>query len=467
MRQNIIILGAGESGVGAALLAQAKGYEVFVSDQSVIAPQYKALLEQHNIRYEEGQHTAALILEATEVIKSPGIPEDAPIIQKLRNKEIPIVAELEFASRFTKARFIGITGTNGKTTTALLTYHLLKEAGLKVGLAGNIGSSLAKQVIRDEFDYYVLEISSFQLDDMYSFKPWIAVLLNITPDHLDRYGNSMERYVKSKFRITQQLDNESHYIYFADDEWVAAYSKPVVEKANGLPISITTKTKEGAYKEGDNLFFTLNKKGVTNVRDLTLALSQSPLRGIHNAINTMAAVLVALVAGVETAKIEIALKSFKNAPNRLEMVGTINEVAFVNDSKATNVDAVYYALEGFKEPLVWIAGGIDKGNDYAQIASLVKEHVKALVCLGKDNKKLMDFFKDIIPLQEENESMEGAVSKAFEVASQGDVVLLSPACASFDLFENYEDRGDKFRAAVKALGEEVNASTAIDKKLNA
>lgn len=452
MEQNIVILGAGESGVGAALLAQAKGYGVFVSDSSTIAPNYKALLEENNILYEEGQHSTSLILKATEVIKSPGIPEEAEIIQKLRSKGIPIIAELEFASRFTQAKFIGITGTNGKTTTALLTYHLLKAAGLKVGLAGNIGNSLAKQVIKDEFDYYVLEISSFQLDDMYSFRPWIAIILNITPDHLDRYGHNMEHYAKSKFRITQHLDEESNFIYFSDDQWVAKYTEAVFQKTHTLPVSVKNAVLEGAYKTEDNLIFNLNARGIVG---FTLALSDSPLKGVHNAINTMAAVLAALLAGVATTTIEEALKTFENAPNRLEKVGKANDITFINDSKATNVDAVYYALEGFKEPLVWIAGGVDKGNDYEPIVHLVKEHVKALVCLGKDNKKLVSFFKDIIPLVEENGSMQRALDKAYAFASPGDVVLLSPACASFDLFKNYEDRGNKFREAVKVLEKKV------------
>lgn len=453
MYKRIVILGAGESGVGAALLAQAKGYDVFVSDASNIKAKYKAILEEKNIAYEEGRHTEALILNANEVIKSPGIPETVAIIQKLRGRGVSIIAELEFAYRFTKARFIGITGTNGKTTTTLLTYHILKEAGLKVGLAGNVGSSLAKQVMNDAFDYHVLEISSFQLDDMYAFKPLVAVVLNITPDHLDRYSNDMAQYARSKMRIVQHLDEESYYIYFKDDALLAKYSQQVIAQTNALPVSLEKINDEGAYMSAEGeLVFNLKSKEVDKWH---LSLSASPLKGAHNAINTMAAVTAALAVGVNPDIIEKALRTFKNAPHRMEEVGKINGVTFVNDSKATNVDAVYYALGGFKEPLVWIAGGVDKGNDYGQIKELVSKHVKAMVCLGKDNKKLVDIFGNAMLLEEEHESMQSAVEKAYRFAAEGDVVLLSPACASFDLFSNYEDRGEQFREAVKVLSEKV------------
>ena len=452
MKNRIVILGAGESGVGAALLAKAKGYDVFVSDKAPVSSQNRNLLKEHEIDFEEGKHTDDLILNAELVIKSPGIPDKADIIQKLKALQIPVIAELEFASRHTKAKFIGITGTNGKTTTTLLTYHLLKEAGLNVGLAGNVGHSLAKQVVKDEFDYYVLEISSFQLDDMYTFKPEIAVILNITPDHLDRYNHDIEEYAKSKFRISMNMNRKCSLVYFQDDNVVAAHVKKLKNEIALLPVSVQEELAKGAFKKGDKLLFKVIEAPDAGFE---IDLSESPLKGTHNAINTMAAVLTAFSLGVSQDKIREGLKSFVNAPHRLETVGNINGVVFVNDSKATNVDAVYYALEGFKEPLVWIAGGIDKGNQYEQIVDLVKARVKALVCLGKDNKKLVEFFKGYIPVQEEHESMKGAVQKAYELAMQGDVVLLSPACASFDLFKNYEDRGNQFRAAVKILEQEL------------
>ena len=457
MYKRIVILGAGESGVGAALLAQAKGYDVFVSDASYVHEKHKTLLEEKNIAYEEGQHTEGLVLNADEVIKSPGIPETASIVQKLREQQVPIIGELEFAYRFTKAKFIGITGTNGKTTTTLLTYHILKEAGVKVGLAGNVGSSLAKQVIEDEHDYYVLEVSSFQLDDMYAFKPLVAVVLNITPDHLDRYGYDIAQYARSKMRIAQHLDKGGYYIYFKDDALLAEHSQQVKEKTNVLPVSLEINDGEGAYISKDRkLVFNWKSKGIGA---WSFPLSDSPLKGVHNAINTMAAVMAALVAGVNPNSIESALKSFRNAPHRMESVGTINDVKFINDSKATNVDAVYYALEGFTEPLVWIAGGVDKGNDYGRLKDLVRKHVKALVCLGKDNKKLIEAFGDLVITEEEQVSIQVAVEKAYRLAVSGDVVLLSPACASFDLFSNYEDRGNQFREAVKVLSGKIDAGT--------
>lgn len=457
MHKRIVILGAGESGVGAALLAKAKGYDVFVSDASYVQEKHKALLEEKNIAYEEGRHSEALVFNADEIIKSPGIPETAPIVQKLREQQVPIIGELELAYRFTKAKFIGITGTNGKTTTTLLAYHILKEAGMKVGLAGNVGSSLAKQVIDDEHDYYVLEVSSFQLDDMDTFKPLAAIVLNITPDHLDRYENDITKYARSKMRIAQHLDKTGYYIYFKDDALLAEYSQQVIGRTNALPVSLERNDGEGAYISKDGkLVFNLKSKGVEAWH---FSLADSPLKGVHNTINTMAAIMAALVVGVRPSSIELALKSFRNAPHRMESVGKINGVAFINDSKATNVDAVYYALEGFSEPLVWIAGGVDKGNNYEQLKDLVRKHVKAMVCLGKDNQKLIEAFGDLIPVEEEQVSMQVAVEKAYRLAISGDVVLLSPACASFDLFNNYEDRGNQFREAVKVLSDKIDAGT--------
>lgn len=455
MKERIVILGGGESGVGAALLAQAKGYEVFLSDQSQIAEKYKEILTENKITFEEGKHSEHLILNADLIVKSPGIPDKVAIIQKLLGQGIPVIAELEFAGRFTRATIIGITGTNGKTTTTLLLYHILKEAGLNVGLAGNVGSSLARQVIKDTYDYYVVEISSFQLDNMYDFHPHVSVMLNITPDHLDRYEYSIEKYATSKFKIAQKQDKSDYFIYFQDDLIIRKFLKPVLRAVNGLPVSLATTGKPGAYKTEDRLIFNLASVAGS---DFEINLTDSPLKGIHNAINTMAAVVAASVVGVTPDQIKGGIKSFKNAPHRLEVVDEINHVTFINDSKATNVDSVYYALEGFKEPLIWIAGGVDKGNDYNQLKTLVKENVKALVCLGKDNALLKDFFYQLIPIEEENDSMFGAVKKAFALATPGDIILLSPACASFDLFRNYEDRGNQFREAVKQLKNKIVGS---------
>lgn len=448
MKERIVILGAGESGVGAALLAQAKGYDVFVSDQSPIASKYREILLQNNIEFEEETHTQGLIFNASLVVKSPGIPNKSSVIQGLYQRNIPVIAELEFASRYTNAKLIGITGTNGKTTTTLLLYHLLKEAGFKVGLAGNVGLSMAKQVVENAFDYYVVEISSFQLDDMYAFHAHVSILLNITPDHLDRYDYSIEKYAASKLKITNNQNMEDYFIYFHDDPLIQKSVRTILRSTNGLAVSVEGSAAPGACKRGEELIFNLDQ---VNAKNFNLKLSDSPLTGEHNAINTMAAVTGASVLGVDDEQIKRALKTFKNAPHRLEVVGEINKVTFINDSKATNVDAVYYALEGFKEPLIWIAGGIDKGNDYQQILSLVKENVKALVCLGKDNTLLKNFFYKIIPIEEEKISMKGAVEKAYALAEEGDIVLLSPACSSFDLFQNYEDRGEQFRKAVKEL----------------
>lgn len=452
MKDRIVILGGGESGVGAALLAQAKGYDVFLSDMSPLADKYKTVLLENNIKFEEGKHSEQLILDASLVVKSPGIPDQVAIVQKLLQNEIPVIAELEFASRFTKAKIIGITGTNGKTTTTLLLFHILKEAGLSVGLAGNVGTSMARQVIEDNFDYYVVEISSFQLDNMYDFHAHISILLNITPDHLDRYGYSIEKYAESKFRILQNQDENDYFIHFQDDSLIQNFFSPELQVVNRLPVSITKTVETGAYKLDDELIFNMASIGGN---DLKIRLSESPLKGMHNAINTMAAVLAASVLGVAPEQILTGLKSFKNAPHRLEYVDVINQITFINDSKATNVDAVYFALEGFKEPLVWIAGGVDKGNDYDQLKELVRKNVKALVCLGKDNTIIRDYFSQWIPVEEERVSMSAAVEKAFSLAESGDTILLSPACASFDLFKNYEDRGDQFRAAVGALKQSI------------
>ncbi|MFD1873276.1 UDP-N-acetylmuramoyl-L-alanine--D-glutamate ligase [Hymenobacter bucti] len=470
-QKNIIILGAAESGVGAALLAQAKGYAVFVSDRGAIQPVYKEKLAQAGIAFEENQHTLDRILQADEVIKSPGIPEKAPVIKALREQNIPIISEIEFASRYTQARCIAITGTNGKTTTTLLTYHLLKEAGYNVGLAGNIGYSLAEQVIENKFEYYVLELSSFQLDDTYGFQPWIAVVLNITPDHLDRYNYSLDEYAASKFRIAKNLASDGYFIYNADDAQIQnnLWRLLVGQKEErhfpfqALPFSIEppiagTGVKsyyfaghiDAAGKTVDEQFLEIQLTPDSTKKE-KVSLTKSVLIGRHNVQNMAAAVLAARVAGVGIAQIEQALGTFHNADHRLQLVREINGIAYINDSKATNVEAAWYALDGVKRPIVWIAGGTDKGNDYASLQPLAQQKVKALVCLGVDNAKLRTAFADHVPHLEETQRMTDAVQRAAALAAPGDVVLLSPCCASFDLFKNYEDRGQQFAAAVNAL----------------
>jgi UDP-N-acetylmuramoylalanine--D-glutamate ligase len=452
---HIIILGAAESGVGAALLAQAKGHAVFVSDRSPIQEQYKAKLTAAGIEFEENQHTLERVLQADEVIKSPGIPEKAPVIQALREKTIPIISEIEFAGRYTKARCICITGTNGKTTTTLLTYHLLKSAGLKVGLAGNVGFSLAEQVIADEHDYYVVELSSFQLDDTHDFHPWIAVLLNITPDHLDRYDYSLEKYAQSKLRITRNLDSEDCFIYNADDEVIGRYFRSTFVPTQRMPFSLHHRPDvhlAGYYTAECTIRTALHPMKMDESGHHDISTAQSPLIGQHNRQNTLAAVLAARVAGVESEQIEAALATFHNADHRLQVVGEINGARYINDSKATNVEAAWYALDGIHHPIVWIAGGTDKGNDYSSLLGLAESRVKALICLGVDNAKLRAAFDYIVPHVEETQSMTDAVARAAALAAPGDVVLLSPCCASFDLFKNYEDRGRQFAAAVQSFG---------------
>jgi UDP-N-acetylmuramoylalanine--D-glutamate ligase len=447
----VVILGAAESGVGAALLAQAKGFAVFVSDRGAIQPAYKEKLTLAGIEFEENQHSLERILQATEVVKSPGIPEKAAVVKALREKKIPIHSEIEFASRYTKARFVAITGTNGKTTTTLLTYHLLKSAGLNVGLAGNIGYSLAEQVIEDKHMYYVLELSSFQLDDITDFHPWIALLLNITPDHLDRYEYSLQKYAEAKLRIAENLATDDYLIYNADDENTERFLKTAFMTAFTLPFSLHHRPDYhlAAYYEDD---FTLRiHLPIEDRHPDKVSVENSPLIGQHNHQNMAAAILAARVAGISPAQIEAALATFKNAEHRLQLVREVNDVQFIDDSKATNVEAAWYALDGIKRPIVWIAGGTDKGNDYAPIQPLAEQKVKALVCLGVDNAKLRTAFDDKVPHVEETQSMVDAVRRAAALASPGDVVLLSPCCASFDLFKNYEDRGRQFAAAVQAL----------------
>ena len=443
--QKVVVLGGGESGVGAALLAQSKGFDVFLSDKSTLKENYRTTLQAANILFEEGQHTEDRILDASEVIKSPGIPSTTPLVQKLQAQGTPIISEIEFAARYTKAKLIGITGSNGKTTTALLTYHLLKTAGLSVGLAGNIGDSFAQQVIQDTFDYYVLELSSFQLDDMYATHLNVMVLLNITPDHLDRYGYNFQNYINSKFRILQNAQPGDDFIYFSE-------SQPILDElarhdfmVNLLPISLQRIVAEGGYLLNAELTSTYKNQ------EFRISQAQTPLRGPHNAINMLTAVLVAQSAGVSNETITSGLETFQNAAHRLEPAGTVQEIQFINDSKATNVDSVFYALSSMDAPTIWIAGGLDKGNDYSQLDEVVRQKVKALICLGVDNHKLVDYFGNTISLIYETQQVTDAIAKGLEWGQPGDIVLLSPACASFDLFKNYEDRGNQFKTAVKSL----------------
>lgn len=440
----IVILGAGESGVGAAILAQQKGYEVFVSDMGHIQDKYKAQLSAHNLRWEEGKHTPELILDANEVIKSPGIPETAPMVRALREKGIPIISEIEFAGRYTQARTICITGSNGKTTTTSLIYHILQKAGFNVGLAGNIGRSFALQVAEGDVDWYVIELSSFQLDDMFRFRADIAVLLNITPDHLDRYDFKMENYVASKMRILQNQRPQDTFIYWAGDEYIPTQLQQLAPASRLLAFADAPEAGAAAYAE--NGLLTIDQP-----TPFTMALSELSLPGRHNLRNSMAAALAAQSAGVDEATIRAGLADFPGVPHRLEKVADVAGVHYVNDSKATNVDACYCALESMQTPVVLILGGTDKGNDYKEIAPLVREKCRALVFLGADNSKLQDFFADFnLPISDTH-SMKDCVAACAAAAQPGDTVLLSPCCASFDLFRNMGDRGDQFKALVRAM----------------
>ncbi len=448
MSERLVILGGGESGTGAAILAKAKGMDVFVSDQGTLKDAYRNELNQHAIAFEEGGHSEEKILTAQLVVKSPGIPDKADIVKKVRSKKIPIIDEIEFACRYIKGKIIAITGTNGKTTTTLLTYHLLKTAGFNVALAGNVGESLARKVATSDFDWYVLEISSFQLDGTKTFHPHIGILLNITPDHLDRYDNKMANYVNSKFRMIKKMGSKDYFVYFLDDRIGGGEARHRSTEAYRVEISLDPESITSARYDGKKMVFQFGKKS------FKIAQSETTLKGVHNLINTMAAVSAAHLAKVPDARIREGLKTFKNAPHRLEHIATINGVEFINDSKATNVDSVIYALGSYENPLIWIAGGIDKGNDYSLIQDAVKRKVKTLICLGKDNEKLRSFFGSVVPKIMETQDVRALVRLAMDTAEAGDVVLLSPACASFDLFKNYGDRGDQFRSAVLQLKEE-------------
>ncbi|TAF35675.1 MAG: UDP-N-acetylmuramoyl-L-alanine--D-glutamate ligase [Cytophagales bacterium] len=435
---DVVVLGGGESGVGSALLAKGKGKKVFLSDGGSIPERYLAVLQEADIPYEQGQHSLNKILATSLVVKSPGIPESASIMKTIRHEGIPVFSEMEWAFSFLdKAKIVGITGTNGKTTTTLLTYHLFKASGRNVCLAGNVGISFAKAVLEGTYDEYVLEISSFQLDDVYKFHCNIALLLNITPDHLDRYNYDMREYIASKFKIFDKQQANDCFIFNAEDSNIAQNPLLCTHTASVERVGIDLRNLQSPARI---------ENGFLVVGDLRLALDELPLKGPHNEFNMAAAILAAQKAGIPDSQIAQHIKTFVNAPHRLEQVAIKQGVKYVNDSKATNVDAVFYALQSFKEPIVWIAGGVDKGNQYALIEPLVRKHVKALVCLGKDNKKLLAYFKDLIPLTADTDSLAEAIQKATSFAQDGDVVLLSPACASFDLFKNYEDRGNQFRA---------------------
>ncbi|MGB4775606.1 MAG: UDP-N-acetylmuramoyl-L-alanine--D-glutamate ligase [Daejeonella sp.] len=447
-RKYIVVLGAGESGVGAALLAQKKGFDVFVSDSGAIADKYKHELNELGILFEENQHTEEKVLLAFEVIKSPGIPDKAPIIKKLLEKQIPVISEIEFAGRYTNAKLICITGSNGKSTTTMLTYHILKNAGLNVGLGGNIGKSFAKQVATDNFDYYVLEISSFMLDNMYQFKADIAVLLNITQDHLDRYDYKMENYSDSKLRIIQNQTKKDVFIYCADDEEIFKGLRKTQVQAKPYPFSIQKGIAMGAYLENNNIIINLHQ---TNQQSLTMSITELALQGKHNIYNSMASGIIAKVLELRNETIRESMASFTNIEHRLEHVARISGIDFINDSKATNVNSTWYALESMPNDVVLILGGIDKGNDYDMLKDLVKNKVRGIVCLGKDNKRIHDAFEDDVEVIVNTFSAQEAVQIAYHLAKKGDTVLLSPACASFDLFKNYEDRGNQFKQAVKEL----------------
>ncbi len=445
----IVIIGAGESGTGAALLAKAKGYDVFLSEIFNIRESFKAEMKKANIEFEEGLHSLDKILNANLVIKSPGVPDKEDVIQQIKKKGIEIIDEIEFGFRFLKGKVIAISGTNGKTTTTLLTYHLLKEGGLDVALAGNVGESLARKLVARDYDWYVIEVSSYQLDGTSTFKPDIAVLLNITPDHLDRYDYKFELYIDSKFRLLANMAPADQFIFYKEDPILIKETSARQIVPTLHPVSLKGDQTSQAYFDGVEMNFRIGStKFFIKQEDTTL-------KGPHNLINTMAAVSAACFAGVNVEKIRGGLKTFKNAPHRLESIAKINNVEFINDSKATNVDSVIYALGSYSKPLIWIAGGVDKGNDYDLIREQVKEKVKALICLGIDNKKLKDYFSGIVPTIKETQSVKELVRMALKASEEGDVVLLSPACASFDLFKNYIDRGNQFREAVLELKNET------------
>jgi UDP-N-acetylmuramoylalanine--D-glutamate ligase len=442
----IVILGAGESGVGAALLAKKMGYDVFVSDASAIKPIFQAELESNAIAFESGSHDVARILAADEVMKSPGIPEKNDLVKQIRAKGIPVISEIEFGYRYKgNSKIVAITGSNGKTTTTSLLYHICKVAEQDVAIVGNIGFSFARQVAVDPKALYVIEVSSFQLDDIQSFRPDIAILLNITEDHLDRYNYQFENYIKSKLRIIENQTEKDCFIYCIDDEVIVKQLELLTTHTNLLPFSMKQELKKGGYIKNDQMMLKIQEERVT------MSIYDFALKGKHNAYNTMAASIAATTLGIRKEKIREAVSNFHSLEHRMEFVATVKGVDFINDSKATNVNSTWYALESMQKPTILILGGVDKGNDYELVADLVKEKVKAIICMGTDNSKLMEFFKGKVDQIVEVDSAKKAVNASFKLAEKGDVVLLSPACASFDLFKNYEDRGHQFKESVKEL----------------
>jgi UDP-N-acetylmuramoylalanine--D-glutamate ligase len=442
--KRLVVLGGGESGVGAALLGKEKEYNVFLSDSGKIAQKYKDVLTHNEIEWEDEGHTESEILKADLVVKSPGIPDHVPLVQNILEAAISVISEIEFAAIFTTANIIGITGSNGKTTTTLMVNHIMKQAGLDVAMAGNIGDSFAKQVLNNNANY-VLELSSFQLDGIDKFRPHIAIITNITPDHLDRYDYKFENYIASKFRIAMNQTSDDYLIYDADDEVIVSYVKNHPIQSTLVPFSLTKTVANGAYLEHNTILIEFNK------RDIIMSTTNLALEGKHNIKNAMAASTVAHLLKIRKATIRESLEGFQGAEHRLEQVLTINKVKYINDSKATNVNATYYALESMNTSTVWIVGGVDKGNDYKSLFPFVNEKVKAIICLGKDNEKLFDAFGNMVDTIIETQYMSEAVKIAYKIAATGESVLLSPACASFDLFENYEDRGQQFKAAVRQL----------------
>jgi UDP-N-acetylmuramoylalanine--D-glutamate ligase len=446
MKQRMVILGGGESGVGAAILAAERGYDVFVSDGAPLKEEYRHTLSTHGIEFEEGRHTASRILAADEIMKSPGIPEKNELVKEIRKKGIPVISEIELAYRYKgDSRIIGITGSNGKTTTTAMTYHICRHGGLDCALVGNIGYSFARQVAEDPKKWYVAEISSFQLDDIVTFRPDVAILTNITEDHLDRYEYKFENYIRSKFRIVMNQTKEDYFIYCQDDPVIKKYIDQFPFHSNPLPFTMQQETnKGGSIRNGQ---MTIN----TGSEKLQMSIYDFALKGIHNQYNTMAAGIASATVGIRKEKIREAIRSFEALEHRMEYVSTVRGVQFINDSKATNVNSTWYALESMEHPTILILGGVDKGNDYSLIRDLVKEKVKAIVCLGLDNRKIHEAFQNDVPLMVNTGSAEEAVKAAFHFATKGDTVLLSPACASFDLFRNYEDRGKQFKEAVRDL----------------
>ncbi len=441
----LVVLGGGESGVGTAILGKKKGYDVFVSDFGKIKENYKEVLIINGIQWEDEQHTEELILNADVVMKSPGIPDKAPIIKKLLEKQITVISEIEFASQFTNAITIGITGSNGKTTTTSLTYHILKQAGLNVGLGGNIGKSFAWQVAEENYEVYVLELSSFQLDGIINYKPHIAIITNISPDHLDRYDYKYQNYIDSKFRITMNQTQEDYLIYDADDEAINEWLQNNKVKAQLIPFSISKSVENGAFLNNNTMEININEE------EFLMETTQIALEGKHNMKNAMAATSVAQLMKIRKQTIRESLSNFQGVEHRLEKVLKILNVQYINDSKATNVNATFFALDSVTTPTVWILGGVDKGNDYTELMALVHEKVKAIICLGVDNKKIIDAFGNVVDMMVEVDNMHDAVNTARHIAEKGDTVLLSPACASFDLFQNYEDRGNQFKREVRNL----------------